>query len=134
MLFLASTLIASSEVTPEQILLLAKKNLCFNFLRAPSPDVRKYTWRCEVEHNTLNLKREIIKTRPFMLIETFLFEHRIEHRVISYEGDQVIEYERTGPNEHPSFSSPSFVELDGLLLGWRCRSGHDLGCHGVHSC
>ena len=39
-LFLASALIASSEVTPEQILLLAKENLCFNFLRAPSPDVR----------------------------------------------------------------------------------------------
>ena len=86
--------------------------------------MRKYTWRCEVEHNTLNLKREIIKTRPFMLIETFLFEHRIEHRVISYEGDQVIEYERTGPMS--TLPSPLHLLLSLMGCYWGGGAGVDM--------
>lgn len=71
-LSLASTLIASPEVTPEQFLAQAKENLCGSFLRFPRVDaLQKHTWRCEVVTSTLDSKGKPLKTGLYRLYEKF---------------------------------------------------------------
>ena len=84
-------------VTPEQFLARAKENLCLNFLKGPSPDLRGYTWRYKVVTNTLNSKRKVLKTRPYLLIDTYRSALGIQYRVTAHHGDGVFVDERRGP-------------------------------------